>query len=59
MARPKIGAERYKAMVCAARKTGGDQIQSHWQSRLAAVMLQREKLARKPAARGACLMGKR
>lgn len=51
MTKAKSNSEKYEAAIAAARKAGGDENQSHWESRLKAVMKRRAKLVKKPAAR--------
>jgi hypothetical protein len=44
-------AGAHAAALAAARKAGGDENQSHWESRLEAEMTRRAKPVKKPAAR--------
>jgi hypothetical protein len=45
---PKISSKQYGATITAARKAGGDEVQSHWEARLKATMKRRAKAAKKP-----------
>jgi hypothetical protein len=51
MTKPTISSKRYEASIAAARKTGGDEKQSHWEHRLKVAMKQRAKAAKKPTTR--------
>jgi hypothetical protein len=51
MTRLKISSRQYEAALNAARKAGGDENQSHLDSRLKTLVKQRTKPAKKLAAR--------
>jgi hypothetical protein len=51
MSRSGPPSKPYEAAVAAARKAGGNNVQSHLLSRLKAVMKRRSKAAKKPPAR--------
>jgi hypothetical protein len=51
MAKPKTTPKQYAASIALARKSGGNEHQSHWQARLKAVMKQRAKPVKTPATR--------
>jgi hypothetical protein len=51
MTQPKISSKQYEASITAARKKGGDEEQSHWESRLKAAMKRPAKPAKKPITR--------
>jgi hypothetical protein len=53
MAKTKISSKRYGASLASARRAGGDQVQSHWESRLKAVVKRIAKPAKKPMTRKA------
>jgi hypothetical protein len=48
MSKRKISSKQYGASILSARKAGGDQIQSHWESRLKAAVKRTAKPAKKP-----------
>jgi hypothetical protein len=48
MAKPNISSKQYAAAIAAARKAGGDGVQSHWEARLKAAV----KRSTKPAKTG-------
>jgi len=52
MSKPKISSKQYEASITAARRAGGDQIQSHWESRLKAVAKRPAKFAKSRSAGG-------
>ena len=43
--------EKYEADITAARKAGGNKVQSHWLARLKAVMTRRAKAGKPPPTR--------
>jgi hypothetical protein len=43
MAKRIPSSKKYEAKITAARKTGGNENQAHWESRLKAVMKRRKK----------------
>jgi hypothetical protein len=51
MTKPKISTKQYEASIVALRKKGGDEEQSHWESRLKAAMKRPGKPMRKPITR--------
>src|SRR4029453_1167505 len=51
MTKPKISSKQYKATVAAARQAGGDENQSHLESRLKSELDRRHKTTTKPATR--------
>jgi len=51
MTKRKISPKQYEATVTAARKAGGDEVQSHWEARLMAAIKRRIKPAKKPIRR--------
>jgi hypothetical protein len=48
MTRPKTSTKQYEASLTAARKAGGNEVQSHLASRLKAAVKRRAKAAKKP-----------
>jgi hypothetical protein len=51
MTRSKISSKQYESTIAAARKKGGDEEQSHWESRLKAAMKRPAKAVKKPTTR--------
>jgi hypothetical protein len=51
MIKPKISTKQYEASIAAARKKGGDEQQSHWESRLKTATKRRAKAVKKPTSR--------
>jgi hypothetical protein len=51
MAKPKISPKKYEASVVAARKAGGNKVQSHLEARLRAAVKRQTKRVKKPPAR--------
>jgi len=51
MTKPKISSKQYEAVVTAARKTGGNEVQSHLESRLNAAVKRRTRSVKKLTAR--------
>jgi len=47
MTKANIGSKQYGATIAAARKAGGDGVQSHWEARLKAAVKRSTKLAKK------------
>jgi hypothetical protein len=52
MTKPKTSSKQYEETITAARKAGGDEIQSHLESRLQAVVKRRAKAVKKLAKPG-------
>jgi len=48
MTSPKTSSKQYAASLTAARKAGGNEVQSHWEARLKAAV----KRSTKPAKKG-------
>jgi hypothetical protein len=48
MTKPTRSSKQYEATIAAARKAGGDEVQSHWEARLKAAV----KRSTKPAKKG-------
>lgn len=51
MTKSKISTKRYEATITAARKAGGNQMQSHWEARLKAAVKGQGKAAKKRTGR--------
>jgi len=51
MTKAQISSRKYEATIAAARKAGGNEIQSHWEARLKAAVKRPTRPAKKPVTR--------